>query len=407
MRHTEKAAARQPKTVKEYHILMRKLISLALCAGLAAGLSACSAEEGAEPETSLALQDDSSYVLTPAESAEPLPDAGAVIALAVNDDGVETGVNAMLWQGVQAFCENFGYTAQLYEAEGDDAQANQDSLRRAAESGAELVVCAGADMEVPLFELQNNYPTVNYLMLDGEPHSDDYASYTTASNVHCVLFSEEQAGYLAGYAAVADGYTSLGFLGADMQPGIVRYGTGFLQGAQAAAEQNGMEVTLKIWYSGLYDASDEITARMGGWYTEGTQVIFAVGGTLAQSCIDAVQDSSGRVIAADWDQSALGGQVLGSAVKRFSTVVQNQLYGFYADGAGWNEDQSGQTERVGVSAGGVGLASAQWGFLEFAPEEYDDVYNRLVSGALRVERYSDPDPEGLIQAPNVTVDYQN
>lgn len=60
---------------------------------------------------------------------------------------------------------------------------------KAAESGAELIVCAGQDMEVPLYELQNNYPTISYLMIDGEPHSEDYASYSTASNAHCVLFS--------------------------------------------------------------------------------------------------------------------------------------------------------------------------------------------------------------------------
>ena len=80
-----------------------------------------------------------------------------------------------------------------------------------------------------------------------------------------MLFSEEQAGYLAGYAAVSDGYTSLGFLERIRCPGFVRYGTGFLQGAQAAAEQNGVEVYLKIWYSGQYDASEDISARMSGW----------------------------------------------------------------------------------------------------------------------------------------------
>ena len=228
---------------------------------------------------------------------------------------------------MQDFCENFGFTAQLFTAEGEGTEANQEALRQAAES-AELVVCAGADMENPLYELQNNYPTVSYLMLDGEPHSADYASYSTAANVHCVLFSEEQAGYLAGYAAVSDNYTSLGFLGADQLPGIVRYSTGFLQGAQAAAERNGVEVTVKIWYSGQYEASEDIAARMSSWYAEGTQLVFAAGGAMAQSAVDAAGESGGRVVAADWDQSSLGSTVIGSAVKRFSTVVQQQLYAF-------------------------------------------------------------------------------
>lgn len=387
--------------------MIRKFLSLVLCGAVAVTLVACSTQD-TDTSTSLALQDDASYILTQDENAEnPLDGGGAMIALAVDSSGTDTGMNAMLWHGVQQFCTAFDFSAQLFVAEDSGTEANEEALRQAAESGAELIVCGGRDMEVPLYEMQNNYPTISYLILDGEPHSEDYANYSTASNTHCVLFNEEQAGYLAGYAAVSDGYTSLGFLGADMLPGIVRYGTGFLQGAQAAAEQNGVEVYLKIWYSGLYDASEEITARMSGWYADGTQLIFACGGTLAQSCVDAAKESGGHVIAADWNQSALGSQVIGSAVKRYSTVVQNQLYGFYSDGAGWNSEQSGQTEQVGVSSGALGLSTAQWNFMDFSQEEYEQLYSGIITGSVKVERYSDPDPSNLPQTANVACDYQN
>ena len=267
---------------------------------------------------------------------------------------------------MQDFCENFGFTAQLFTAEGEGTEANQEALRQAAES-AELVVCAGADMENPLYELQNNYPTVSYLMLDGEPHSADYASYSTAANVHCVLFSEEQAGYLAGYAAVSDNYTSLGFLGADQLPGIVRYSTGFLQGAQAAAERNGVEVTVKIWYSGQYEASEDIAARMSSWYAEGTQLVFAAGGAMAQSAVDAAGESGGRVVAADWDQSSLGSTVIGSAVKRFSTVVQQQLYAFLRRRCRLGRG-TGRPERAAWRVGrGAGAGNGPVVFLELQP----------------------------------------
>lgn len=388
---------------------LKKLTALFLAAALTASLCACgSGEADAEPDAPRALQDDSAYTLTAGQQEQELAlPEGASVALVVDNAGAETGVNAALWQGVQVFGENFGAEVQLFTATAESAEADQTALRDAAESGAELVVCAGADMETPLFELQNNYPTVSYLMLDGEPHSEDHASYSTAANVHCVLFNEEQAGYLAGYAAVADGYTALGFLGAEQMPGIVRYSTGFLQGAQAAAERSGVEATVKIWYCGEYEASDDITARMSSWYNEGTQLIFAVGGTLAQSCVDAAGQGGGRVLTADWDQTALGGAVLGAAVKRYSTVVQNQLYDFYAGGAGWSEEDAGQSERVGVAAGAVGLATAQWGFLTFTQEQYAEVYDRLVSGTLRVERYSDPDPAAMPQMTNVDYEYQN
>ena len=47
---------------------------------------------------------------------------------------------------------------------------------------------------------------------------------TIPENVFCVTFKEEEAGYLAGYAAVKDGFTKLGFLGGMAVPAVIRYG---------------------------------------------------------------------------------------------------------------------------------------------------------------------------------------
>ena len=110
-----------------------------------------------------------------------------------------------------------------------------------------------------LFEMQRSYPTVSYLLLEGEPHSEDYASYETTINTHCVLFAVEQAGYLAGYAAVREGYTALGFVGADSMPETVRYCTGMMQGAEAAAEREGQQVRLEVWLVGSGAADDAVT----------------------------------------------------------------------------------------------------------------------------------------------------
>lgn len=46
----------------------------------------------------------------------------------------------------------------------------------------------------------------------------DSESGTIPENVFCVTFKEEEAGYLAGYAAVKDGFTKLGFLGGRAVP---------------------------------------------------------------------------------------------------------------------------------------------------------------------------------------------
>ncbi len=384
---------------------MKKILSLILSAALAAGLCAC---DGAAPSAegdAVAPADDSTYILEAPEGETPLDGGGAAIAFAADSNGVETGPNAAAWRGVQTFAETFHFSAVSYVAEESSQEAALGALRAAAESGASLVVCRGAAMAAALYSLQGNYPTVSYLLLDGEPHSEDYVTYTTNSNVHCILFQEEQAGFLAGYAAVMDGYTRLGFLGAEKMPGIVRYCTGFLQGAETAAELQGEQIALKIWYSGTYEANEDVTARMSGWYSDGTQLILASGGSLAQSCVDAARESGGKVIAAEWDQASLGEQVLTSAIACESAAVQRSLYSFYTSGSSWDVELAGQTQTLGFSDEAVALPAAEWRFARFTQEEYQVLYARLREGSLKVERYSDADD--LPETANVAVYSQN
>ena len=351
---------------------MKKIISLALAAAMAAGLAGCgrfrTATRSAEE---FALVDDTQYTMsTDVGPAMPEQTKGAAVALAVNSDGLEDGGrNAALWQGVQNFCTAFGFTAQNFVATQAGTDGARDALLQAADSGAKVVVCAGEEMADALYTVQDERSGVNFLLLDEEPHTDDYVSYKTGANVHCVLFQEEQAAFLAGYATVMDGNLDLGFVGTDEMPGVVRYCTGFLQGAELAAEESGEQVSVKVWYSGSLEASDEITARIAGWYAEGTQAVLAVDGAMIQCAVEATQDTAGRVIGADWDRSSLGTQVLTSAVKRYSTTVQQQLYGFFQDGMVWNKDSAGPSERVGVTNQAVGLTTLEWRFTNFTTED--------------------------------------
>lgn len=130
---------------------------------------------------------------------------------------------------IQTFANTYGYTADAQTAAGNTADEAEAALRAAAESGAKLVVCRGDTMGAALYRAGKTTLMSTTCRLTASPTATTIALYNTASLVHCVL--EEQAGYLAGYAAVTDGYTTLGFIGAREIPGIVRYCTGFLQGA--------------------------------------------------------------------------------------------------------------------------------------------------------------------------------
>ena len=385
---------------------MKKLIALLLCLSLLVSLAACGqGGQTAETAAFTVPLDDASYVYQAADDAVPLP-GGASIALAADAAGIESGPDALLWQGVQSFAANFGYTGQscLY-GEGASLATAEDALRAAAQSGAALVVCRGEAMARALFNIQANYPNVHYLLFDDEPHSEDYTSYATEASVHCVLFREEQAGYLAGYAAVAEGYTALGFVGRDELPGIVRYCTGFLQGANAAAERQGQNVTLRVWYTGDIGDPAVATQRMIDWFNGGTGLILADGDALMQSALEAVNQTGAKAFATGWDQNALGERVLGSAIQCYNTAVQRQLYKFFSGNSTWSQQDAGQTERLGYTDGSVALAGSAWRFNNFTQNDYERLYEQLRNSELEVEAYADMNT--LPDTPLVTVTVEN
>lgn len=403
---------------------LRRALAGALCGALALGLCACGVPASAPAETEApapAQIEDATYRLTPevgpqedasgaskaADGGEPedaLQDRGALIAFAAGSAyGLDNGPDAAVWRGVQTFAATFGYAAQSFVTQDETPEACTAVLREAAESGAELVVCRGDAMAGALFEMQRSYPTVSYLLLEGEPHSEDYASYETTINTHCVLFAVEQAGYLAGYAAVREGYTALGFVGADSMPETVCYCTGMMQGAEAAAEREGQQVRLEVWLVGSGAADDAVTARMSSWYADGVQLIVPAGGRLVESCIAAAQASGGRVLNAGWDAAALDPSVLSSTLLNYSVVTQRKLYDFFTAG-NWG-DQASRTERLDASAAAISMPLTGWPFSRFTREDYTELYTGLYDGTLRVERYSDL--ATLPETPNVAVNVVN
>lgn len=384
---------------------MKKFLALFLSLTLLLALTACKAAEatsGAQQEqrTVTAPTDDATFVYQP-EDPTVTPAGGETIALVTGASGTESGADAMLWQGVQTFASAYGYTATTQTAEGDSSADVETALRTAAESGAKLVICRGDAAATALYRIQENYPDVHYLLFDDEPHNDDYSAYKTANLVHCVLFQEEQAGYLAGYAAVIDGYTSLGFVGAREIPGIVRYGTGFLQGAEAAAEQQGETVNLKFWFADTYDENDAVTQRMTDWYNGGVSLIFVSGGTLYKGAAQAAEQTGGKVMAGDTNATALSDSILASAVKCYNAAVQRQLYEFFTAGS-WSTQNAGQTERVGITNAEVALESdTSWRLDSFTLDDYRSLYEDLRTSVKRVDAYADM--ETLPDTPNVTV----
>ena len=253
--------------------------------------------------------------------------------------------------------------------------------------------------------MQDQYPDVQFLLIDGEPHSADYSTYSTSKNVYCILYKEEQAGYAAGYSIVKDGYTQLGFLGGMEIPAVQRYGYGFLQGVDAAAQEMGVDVNVKYWYSQSFVANDEIMTKMSSWFTEGTEVVFACGGKIWLSANAAAEANGGKLIGVDVDQAGDSDLMITSAMKYLGHSVVTALTDLYANNGVWPDAVAGTTSTFGATEDMVGLPTAEesWRFNTFTVDEYNKVMEGIKDGSIEVSNDTNAAPATT----KITVDFQN
>ena len=251
----------------------------------------------------------------------------------------------------------------------------------AVKGGAKVVVTPGFFFEKPIFEAQTKYPDVTFIIIDAAPIGNDKKPHIE-KNVLSIFYAEEQAGYLAGYAAVKEGYKQLGFMGGIAVPAVIRYGYGFVQGADAAAKELGLPkdaIDIKYTYVGNFDASPENQAKAAAWYSEGTECIFACGGGVGNSVMKAAEGAGKKVIGVDVDQSVESDTVITSAMKKLSDSVYNAVASYYD-----KSFEGGKSVTLSAADDGVQLPMNTSKFEKFTQEEYDKVYSGLKDGSIKV-----------------------
>ena len=286
--------------------------------------------------------------------------------------------NQGTWNGVKLYANETGKSYKYYQPANGDSATDEDryqAYKAAIDGGAEVIVAPGFLQKAAMVRAASEYPDVKFVFIDGNPLND--ANGNPLANVVGVAFHEEQCGYLAGYAAVTEGYTKLGFTGGGggTNPAVNRYGYGFVQGAQAAAAENNttVEMNYSYLYGDNYSASAELQTQINGWYANGTEVVFACGGSMCNSVFAAAAANNGLSIGVDVDQAGESGTVMTSAMKGLAEAASLMLGRFY-DGQ-W-DTIGGQSVNLGVDDNAVGLpfASSQFEVLT------EDAYNTLVDG---------------------------
>ncbi len=304
-------------------------------------------------------------------------------------------------QGLQKYADEQHVAYANYLPIENATEAYVQAIAQAAEQGAKVIICAGCFSEVPVFLAQTQFPDIHFLLLDGVPHNAAFTERTIGSNVTCILFQEEQSGFLAGYSAVRDGYTQLGFLGGMAVPSIVRYGYGFVQGADFAARELQQQITLRYHYTGSFSASHAVQTLAEQWYHSQTEVIFACGGAVGQSVAAAAEAQGGLMIGEGVDQNGLSNTVITSALKRLDTAVYNALCAYAADNLA-----GGQATLLSLQDHGVGLPILTSRFQTFSVQDYIAICDRLNANEIPLYQNTDTATTADLTLTNTTVVFE-
>ena len=344
-------------------------------------------------------------------------------------DITDQSFNQTTWEAVVSFGTANNVEYKYYKPDTNDTAGRVAKVEMAIADGYNVIVLPGFAFGGTVAEISGDYPEVKFIVLDvskgdlleggvalkGEsydynPDGWNLTDYVYMDNVYCAIYQEELCGYMAGYAAVKLGYKNLGFLGGMAVPAVQRYGLGFVQGVDAAAAELKLtDVKVNYVYGGQFFGDADITAVMDTWYAGGTQVVFACGGGIYTSAVDAAKKVEGaKVIGVDVDQAgvianyAAGEDADAATVESYKALtVTSAMKGLYPAtydtltdvivNGNWDK-YVGQISTLGLVSGDdptlnyvqIPMESTQWADGAFTQDDYKALVKDMFDGTLTV-----------------------
>ena len=366
---------------------MKKILALVLALCMVFALCACGAKTEAPAAEAPAAE-------APAAEA-PAAEAPAFKVAMITDYGdiTDQSFNQTTYEACKEFCDENSIEFKYYKPAGDSTAERVAMVDAAVADGFNVIVMPGFAFGETVVQTVELYPDVYFVALDVS--QGDLGDFVLPENVFCAVYQEELCGYMAGYAAVKLGYTKLGFLGGMAVPAVVRYGYGFVQGADAAAAELGLtDVTMNYAYGNQFSGDADITAAMDTWYSAGTEVVFACGGGIYTSAAEAAAKVDGKVIGVDVDQAGIidggygEGMTVTSAMKGLAPTVEHMLTEV---AAGNFSNYGGKIETLGLVSGDdpeanyvqIPMESTQWSD-SFTQDDYKALVKDMFDGKITV-----------------------
>ncbi len=327
-------------------------------------------------------------------------------------DITDQSFNQTTYEACKAYCDTNSVDFKYYKPTGNTTAARIEMVDQAVADGYNVIVMPGFAFAGTVAVCQDTYKDVKFIVLDVSEYAlydefynhDDTGARTDLidannpehinKNVYCAEYQEELCGYMAGYAAVKLGYTKLGFLGGMAVPAVIRYGFGFVQGANAAAVETDTKIEINYVYGGQFFGDADITAKMDTWYSAGTQVVFACGGGIFTSAAEAAAKVGGKVIGVDVDQAGIidggygEGMTVTSAMKGLAATVNTMLTEVFA--GNWDK-YGGKIETLGLVGENptdnyvqIPMESTQWADGKFTQDDYKALVASMFKGDITV-----------------------
>lgn len=387
-----------------------KLTSLLLAAAMTMSLAACGSTSTSDNPAGSDTAENTTYKIA------MITDYG---------DITDESFNQTTYEACKAFADSNDIEFNYYKPSNDSTESRISMVDAAVADGYNILVMPGYAFGGTLVESSPLYPDVKFIALDvaagdileygvtaaGEEYDYNPANwnvkdYYNTENTYCAIYQEELSGYMAGYAAVKMGYHHLGFLGGMAVPAVIRFGYGYVQGANDAAVELGIakDVTVEYVYGNLFSGDPDITAVMDTWYqNNGTEIVFACGGGIYTSAAEAAAKTGGKIIGVDTDQSPIidaygEGMTVTSALKGLAVTVNDTLTDIVLNDK-W-DSYAGQIQSLGLVSGDdpalnyvqLPLDNTQWNDT-FTEKDYADLVSRLYDGSITVSSDTAAMPE--------------
>ncbi|MFC5215264.1 BMP family lipoprotein [Streptomyces coerulescens] len=251
-------------------------------------------------------------------------DKGLAIAYDVGGKG-DQSFNDAAFAGLEQAKKEFGYATQDVEpTEGETDADKEQRLVSLAKQGYNPVVGVGYAYATAVKGAAEKFPDTTFGIVDD--------STVEAKNVADLVFSEEEASYLAGVAAAKSTKTNtVGFVGGVDIPLIHKFQAGFEQGVKDTNPQAKVltQYLTQTAEEGGFSSPDKGKSAAEGQIEKKADVVYAAAGLSGQGVIEAAAANKVWAIGVDSDQynqEALAkykDSILTSAMKDVAKAVYN------------------------------------------------------------------------------------